>query len=106
MPRAVLISSRTRTTGDKLILGDLTLTWSNGATVFAKWMPGNDKTKADLAALSNDTAAFGGDSKVAFVLVADTPQPSKDTQHVGYPFGGNATSRTAHTALDEGATPF
>ena len=90
--------------GDKFILGDLTLTWSNGATVKAKYV-GNDKTKADLAALSFDTAAFGGDSKVAFVPVADTPQPSKDTWHVGYPFGGNAISRTGHIALDERVTP-
>ena len=89
---------------DKFICGDLLLTWSNGATCKARYV-GNDKTKADLAALSFDTAAFGGDSKVAFVPVADTPQPSKDTWHVGYPFGGSAISRTGHIALDERVTP-
>ena len=90
--------------GDKFQCGDLTLTWSNGATCKARYV-GNDRTKADLAAVSFDTAALGGDSKVPYVPVADSPQSSRDTWHVGYPFGGSAISRTGHIALDERVTP-
>ena len=89
---------------DRFVCGEVTLTWSNGATCKAKYV-GNDKDKVDLAALSFDTAPFGGDSKVPFVPVADSPQPSRDTWHVGYPFGGRQITRTGHVVLDERPVP-